>query len=141
MLSRIKRNFNNSSGTSSEYKLETKLSLSTTILSTRSTLAVFELTPDQFNESLDELIMFLAQVTIHQRLCTIGQVVRQLCDRCPSATRRSWQPSPPPWSPYWSGTALCSTPTCDSPCVALLFSSGNTWPETCASLVHLDDHV
>ena len=28
----------------------------------RSTLAVFELTPDQFNDSLDELIMFLAQV-------------------------------------------------------------------------------
>ena len=27
-----------------------------------STLAVFELTPDKFNESLDELIMFLAQV-------------------------------------------------------------------------------
>jgi len=27
-----------------------------------STLAVFELTPDQFNESLDELVMFLAQV-------------------------------------------------------------------------------
>ena len=27
-----------------------------------STLAVFELSPDQFNESLDELVMFLAQV-------------------------------------------------------------------------------
>jgi len=27
-----------------------------------STLAVFELTPDQFNDSLDELVMFLAQV-------------------------------------------------------------------------------
>eukprot|EP00090_Calanus_glacialis_P032058 TRINITY_DN53199_c0_g1_i1.p1 TRINITY_DN53199_c0_g1~~TRINITY_DN53199_c0_g1_i1.p1 ORF type:complete len:677 (-),score=263.06 TRINITY_DN53199_c0_g1_i1:77-2107(-) len=27
-----------------------------------STLAVFELTPDQYNESLDELVMFLAQV-------------------------------------------------------------------------------
>jgi len=29
----------------------------------QSTLAVFELTPDQFNDSLDELIMFLAQVS------------------------------------------------------------------------------
>jgi len=28
-----------------------------------STLAVFELSPDQFNESLDELVMFLAQVS------------------------------------------------------------------------------
>jgi len=28
----------------------------------QSTLAVFELSPDQFNESLDELVMFLAQV-------------------------------------------------------------------------------
>ena len=38
------------------------------LFSPRSTLAVFELTPDQFNESLDELIMFLAQVTF-QHLC------------------------------------------------------------------------
>ena len=37
-------------------------------LCSRSTLAVFELTPDQFNESLDELIMFLAQVTF-QHFC------------------------------------------------------------------------
>jgi protein SDA1 len=29
----------------------------------QSTLAVFELAPDQFNESLDELVMFLAQVS------------------------------------------------------------------------------
>ena len=79
MQSRIKRNFNNSSVTSSEYKniigwlLKTKLEnfiffeinqlYQAAPRFSRSTLAVFELTPDQFNESLDELIMFLAQVT------------------------------------------------------------------------------
>ena len=42
------------------------------LFSPRSTLAVFELTPDQFNESLDELIMFLAQVTTYNKYYRAG---------------------------------------------------------------------
>jgi len=49
----------------------------------QSTLAVFELTPDQFNESLDELIMFLAQVSkcYQEELATFPTSLVSLLER------------------------------------------------------------
>jgi len=49
----------------------------------QSTLAVFELTPDQFNQSLDELVMFLAQVAkcYQEELATFPATLVSLLER------------------------------------------------------------